>query len=330
MELGNPSSTTSDIPGRAPTQNPAMFLQFRFGADRAEVQPDGPGLRIALTNPALGEDAHETWELRTGGTHRRSGRFFLQESETLLCGAATIDVCPETLEAETLALYRELLALTKTKQIYRIWNFLPAINEVPAGTGLENYRTFCKARSHAFEEAFAANYHSALPSASAVGTADTRLTVVFLAGTDTAAHLENPRQTPAYEYPADYGPRAPSFARATVMETAGQPFCFISGTASIRGHQSIGHTAAMQLEATIENLNIISDEFFRKYPDAGFQGGRRIRVYLRDEQDTHSVREQLTCRYLRPNDQVTYVRADICREELALEIEVSSRSMPGQ
>jgi len=63
--------------------------------------------------------------------------------------------------------------------------------------------------------------------------------VYFLASPARARALENPRQISAYRYPRDYGPDSPTFSRAAIAAaTVGQQL-FISGTASILGHESV-------------------------------------------------------------------------------------------
>jgi hypothetical protein len=80
----------------------------------------------------------------------------------------------------------------------------------------------------------------AVPAASAVGIADGPLDLCFFAGRgEPPLPLENPRQISTYDYPPQYGPRAPTFSRATLAQIGGQWTLFISGTASIVGHQSL-------------------------------------------------------------------------------------------
>ena len=57
-----------------------------------------------------------------------------------------------------------------------------------------------------------------LSAATGIGTLSPGVDVAFLAAKPgRAVHLENPRQTPAYKYPSQYGPKSPSFARATFL-----------------------------------------------------------------------------------------------------------------
>ena len=98
-----------------------------------------------------------------------------------------------------------------------------------------------------------------MPAASAVGVDADRLILVDVAGEAVPEHFENPRQTPAYRYPAAYGPRPPSFARATRVTTPSGTWSFISGTAAILGSASLhpGDFAA-QLAVMRDNLEVIT------------------------------------------------------------------------
>ncbi len=191
--------------------------------------------------------------------------------------------------------------------------------------GLENYQAFCRGRSLAFEERHGPAFKWALPAASAVGGDDHHLAVIFAAGSTAPHHIENPEQTPAYEYPREHGPRSPSFARATVVEEGGCRYAFISGTSAIKGHATVAPGAwDRQLACTLDNLRLISraidlgDTF-----GAGKNLTRHFKIYLRRAEDLSAVRTVLETALLQPGDRVTYLRADICRAALNLEIEAA-------
>ncbi|HRE83429.1 MAG TPA: hypothetical protein PLN52_20450 [Opitutaceae bacterium] len=249
------------------------------------------------------------------------GRFTLYRSGLWTVGVASVAVTPETLERETHHLYRDILLATRNLHLARVWNYVPAINELGVG-GLENYRAFCRGRSLAFEAELGAAYKASLPAASAVGTSSDKLTLSFAASEWMPRHLENP----AYEYPETYGPRSPSFARASVIPTPGRPAVFISGTAAIRGHTTIAPADTLeQLTITIENLRAISvacgldSDLGASRADAV----RAFKVYLRHAEDYPAVAAALNASLLVPTDKVSYLHADICREALMVEIEAT-------
>ena len=255
----------------------------------------------------------------------RVGLFTLFETGGWRLGVATVSA--ETgLEEETCRIYRDLFAATGSWHLARVWNYVPAINHL-GESGLENYRVFCRGRSLAFENQYGSTFKALLPAASAVGSKTSRLTVAFAASRARPRHVENPLQVPAYDYPADYGPRPPSFARATLVQTGATPSLFVSGTAAIRGHVTMapGDTLG-QLDYTLENLRTISSACGLKntlvLPGAE---KRMFKVYLRNPADLPAVAARLEQELLHPGDIVSYLHADICRESLNVEIEASLR-----
>lgn len=227
-----------------------------------------------------------------------------------------------SLEHATRAIYSDLLRAARGWHLARCWNYVPGINE-PDADGLECYRIFSRERSLAFEGEFGPGFRSALPAASAVGTQADTLRVAFVATRNRTTHFENPRQVPAYHYPAEYGPRSPSFARATVVQTRTGREVFISGTSAVVGHMTIspGDTAA-QLEHAVANLREISRACGIGHGlGAGEARHREFTVYLRHAHELGATRAYLEQGLLNPSDSVVFTRADICRASLNVEIE---------
>ena len=225
------------------------------------------------------------------------------------------------LEDATRALYGRILAMTRGLHLHRIWNYVPQINAVKQQ--LENYRHFCRGRSLAFEAHFGSHYQCQLPAASAVGVSAGPLAIAFLAGETVPRHFENPRQVPAFEYPADYGPRPPSFSRATLVTgTAGRKL-FISGTAAIRGHATIGAgDLAAQLACTRDNLCLIAAAAGAGENFGAADGWQRmVKVYVRRAADLRAVRQDLERHLLLRGETATYLHADLCRSDLLVEVE---------
>lgn len=245
------------------------------------------------------------------------------EREGLLVGAVS-EPAETDLAGQAQRLYRRLLEAAGERRLARVWNYVPRIN-APDATGLENYRAFCRGRSLAFEETLGEVYRGHLPAASAVGGADGRLAVVFVATRTVPSHVENPDQVPAYDYPSEHGPRAPSFARATCVDEAGRRHVFISGTAAIKGHATMAAgDLAGQIACTLDNLRILSrgcglgEQLGR---DAGW--ARHFKIYLRHAEDYPDAAAVLNGALLSAADRVTWLRTDICREALLIEIEAT-------
>ena len=255
-----------------------------------------------------------------------SGDFALFRDGPWLLGRAR--VAPGSDLAQTSAqLYGQLLDAARGWHLARIWNYVPAIN-APGPGGLEHYRAFSQGRALAFERVFGPDFKRAVPAASAVGCDAAELSVLFAATHAPVRHVENPDQIPAYNYPPEYGPRAPSFARATLV-LGEQTDVFISGTAAVRGHATVapGNTSA-QLDCTLENLRTISLACgLGAHLAAGTAAARHFKIYLRHPADLAAVADRLTRDLLRPDDRVSYLRSDICRSDLNLEIEATLRGL---
>jgi chorismate lyase/3-hydroxybenzoate synthase len=295
-------------------------LKIAFG-------PEQTGVFLAGLPVLAGEPVEDLFShARPAG---RAGAFALFESEGWLLGAATVPLT-SGLEDATRQLYRDLFAATRGRHLARIWNYVPAINE-PGPAGLENYRVFCQGRSLAFEQHHGAEFKAFLPSASAVGCKSAALTVAFAATATRPCHFENPLQVPAYEYPLEYGPRPPSFARATVVPGLRDATVFISGTAAIRGHATVApHCPREQLANALENLGKISGACgLGPNLAQGASASRHFKVYLRNAADQPMVAATLAEKLLVGADRVSYLHADICRVPLLVEIEATLFGVTG-
>lgn len=200
--------------------------------------------------------------------------------------------------------------------LLRIWNYFPGIT-ADAG-GMERYRRFSVGRHEAFEAA--GRLVAQAPAACALGRGAGPLTIYFLAARGAGRPVENPRQVSAWRYPPQYGPRSPTFSRATLAQAGGMPLLFVSGTASIVGHRSmhIGDPRA-QAGETIANVRAVLGEAERMgcVPQPGTL---RLKAYLRHAADLPVVRAVVAQAF---GDQVqpVYLQAEVCRPELQLEIE---------
>jgi chorismate lyase/3-hydroxybenzoate synthase len=191
--------------------------------------------------------------------------------------------------------------------IWRIWNFLDAINE---GEGdAERYRQFCLGRAEGIGAA-GAGY----PAASALGRRDGSrlLQVIWIAGRTPPERIENPRQVSAFRYPRQYGPASPSFSRAARIGDR----VLISGTASIVGHESRhGGDVRAQTAESLENLAAVVEA-------AGLNRARLagIKSYVRHAADVPAVAAELDRRGFAASARCLLL-ADICRRDLLVEFE---------
>jgi enamine deaminase RidA (YjgF/YER057c/UK114 family) len=230
------------------------------------------------------------------------------------------------LHTATSEAYREIFATLDElayPHLLRVWNYLPRINMDTHG--LERYRQFNSARRSALV-ASGRDLTGNVPAACALGSVNgSPLVIYFLASRAAPTVLENPRQVSAYEYPPQYGPK-PAFSRASVLREASGSILFISGTASIVGHQTVhaGDVAA-QTRETLVNIEALLGEANR------VSGGTRFgletlayKVYVRNSADLPLIQSQLHTALGR-EAQVVYLQADICRQDLLVEIEAIGR-----
>jgi len=225
------------------------------------------------------------------------------------------------LEQATAQAYRSLLAAVRGSlhpHILRIWNYFAAIN---AGAGdAERYRRFCIGRAAAVDT----DFNDPPPAATAIGCPGEpgRLQVIALCSDRPGIALENPRQTPAWQYPREYGPVPPGFSRGALVGQGDRMRLLASGTASIVGHvsQHPGDPAA-QLAESVANLSALLAEGAARAGVAFEPSGcEALRVYLRREEDLAAATAVIAASGL-PPDRVLYLRGDICRRELLVELE---------
>lgn len=240
----------------------------------------------------------------------------------VLFGIVRQSVCAdEYLEHQTRLAYLAMLDLLREKNfphLVRVWNHFPGINADE--DGMERYRRFCIGRHEAL---LAREYLQAseMPAASAVGSADGDLWLYFLAAHHPTQHVENPRQISAYRYPPQYGRRSPSFARATLMDWGSEWQLYISGTASIVGHETCWPGDVVgQLDETLANMQAVLVQADTLASGCRLQDLSLLKVYVRDPAHVDVIRAALGER-LGGFLPTMYLQGDICRQDLLLEIE---------
>ena len=333
------------------TQPPAWWqdvlavVRFDGGGDPAP--PDGLPL-TELNVPVLAAAAStaEVWRLAGPMHSGRHGRVRYRHNGRLLFASLTVcesEFAPAAaagaagaagdtvgaLRRATEAGYREMFTALETLAFpypLRIWNYLSDINAI-SGDG-ERYWHFNGARQDVFiglKRSIAGN----VPAASAVGIAPASpLTVYCIASTRTPIAIENPRQCSAWAYPAQYGPRSPTFARACIEDDVARTL-FISGTASIVGHASAhaGDECA-QTREIMRNIRALVGTANERCGGERYALERlHYTVYVRCPEHQPSIDRELR-REIGDTLRVLYLQADICRHDLLLEIEAVGTPEP--
>jgi enamine deaminase RidA (YjgF/YER057c/UK114 family) len=288
-----------------------------------------------IRTPVLGSSGEvcEVWRTSQQVESGQLSRVRYRRSEDVLFGSITV---PETerengstsaLHIATEQAYREIFATLDElayPHLLRVWNYLPQINVDTHGA--ERYRQFNSARRNAII-AWGRELAGNVPAACALGSVTgSPLVIYFLASRAAPTAIENPRQVSAYEYPPQYGPK-PAFSRASVLRETSGAILFISGTASIVGHQTVhaGDVAA-QTRETLVNIEALLGEANRVSGAPRFDMDTlAYKVYVRNSADLPLIQSQLHTA-LGPQSQVVYLQADICRQDLLVEIEAIGRT----
>ena len=230
------------------------------------------------------------------------------------------DFSLESLTCSTYQLILDRISELGYPHLFRVWNNFPEINRT--SQGLERYQQFCIGRHRAFSTQ-TKKFQTILPAATAIGTPGGPLHIYFLAGKHPGVHIENPRQISAYEYPERYGPKSPSFARATMVQAENSHNLFVAGTASIVGHatQHPGNPSK-QTQETLRNIDAVLSHAQEKFqgPKCFAGSGSLIKVYVRNREHLSDIQEVVTKRFGK-SMQILYLQGDICRNDLLVEIE---------
>ena len=272
---------------------------------------------------------HSAWFAKGPFTAGAHGNLQYRHDNNILFGCIAMNEADFPSDNETGAIQRisdaayaaifETIEMTGFRYLVRCWNYLPRINV--SDHGMERYRQFNIGRQDAFIAAHR-SYLADSPSASALGTMDGGVVVYFLASHAEPQTIENPRQISAYHYPDQYGPRSPTFSRATLLPLPGMEALFISGTASIVGHETVHHgDIAEQTAETLRNIEIIVEQANLKSQLGGFATRDLcLKVFIRHKENLETVARVIR-QHLGGTIEVTWLQADICRAELLVEIE---------
>ena len=298
---------------------PGLLGVVGFGADRPDFLPASCPFVAAPLTPPSGDAMFEVWAATSPCRPLKVGSVTGSCSDDLAFGAVTLDEAGGgSLETAVETAYLEIFDFLDAAGFaapIRFWNYLTAITE--DDNGLERYRRFNIGR----HQAFSARLRQPLPpAASGVGGNHGRSIIYFLAAHEPAQAVENPRQVSAYSYPPVYGPRSPSFSRASIHASGAVETLFVSGTASIVGHET-RHVGDLQgqIAETIENLRALVGAADQAAP-ARLGDCWAFKVYLHDSSYREAVNRAIEAAF-GSGCQRLFLRGDMCRSELLVEIE---------
>jgi len=309
-------------------------LCFSADADQNSMQAgmEIPCIRVPMQRLDAGDSICEVWHGSGQLTQGQCGAIHYRHDDDVLFG---VIVLPETmfaagadktpLQQASESAYRQVFALLDTLHypyLFRFWNYIADINT--HSFGLERYRQFNLGRQDAFL-AHGRDVVGNVPAACALGSAQGPLTIAFLAGRMAPLAIENPRQVSAYKYPQQYGPRSPTFSRASLVRLGQDEVLFVSGTASIVGHETL-HPADVvaQTRETLANIEAVLEQANQQASQPGFNlAGLYYKVYVRHAADLVLIRTELE-RAVGAVPHAIYLQADVCRQDLLVEIEATA------
>jgi enamine deaminase RidA (YjgF/YER057c/UK114 family) len=248
------------------------------------------------------------------------------------------DLWPDDTRQSASAAFESIVGILEKEgmsmnSLVRQWNYIGNILQIR--NGYQNYQTFNEVRNEYYQK-----YRTipGYPAATGIGMMHGGVVLDFLAIHQDKSlkvrPVENPNQINAYEYDQKVlkGSKekgqplkhAPQFERALMVINKKSTSLLISGTASIIGQKTIGKgDVREQTIVTIENIKkLIDPESISQLAGSDFGSCGRfslIRVYVKHSKDFEDVRKICSEHY--PGVPAVYIIADICRDDLLVEIE---------
>lgn len=221
--------------------------------------------------------------------------------------------------------------------IVRQWNYIEniVIVESKEGTERQNYQIFNDIRSIYYETA---DFKLGYPSATGIGMKNGGIIIDFIAMENSKSvsiiPLKNPKQVDAHKYSQNQlvgdalkevsQKTTPKFERGKAVSIDNYHMIYISGTAAILGEDTIPEdNVERQTVITIENIQeLISIENLRNHGVKGDLHPKSIsylRVYVKNKEKIPAVK--MICEQYFPHVPSLYLVADVCRDNLLVELE---------
>lgn len=314
------------------------FYGHALPATTYVTEPPCPGRLVAIEAHGLAP-GERPFQIERISRHVVVTRY--EETAWCHCGGVTTGGANGSLHAGAIRAFGQMATLLDSagfqySQVVRTWLYLGDI--VGPEVAQPRYQELNRARAEfysgvPFPEAGSngagpgKRFYPASTGIGAAGDGVTMSCIALVGRTDEVrvVALENPNQTPAFEYDGRYGLRSPTFSRAVAVATAGAVTLFVSGTASITGAESRhAGDVSRQTHQTLDNIAALVDgaNLARHglTPCGATLGDlAQLRVYLKRADDYDTVRA--ICREQVGELPVVYAVADICRPELLVEIE---------
>ena len=212
--------------------------------------------------------------------------------------------------------------------ITRQWNYIEGI--VSNKEDHQNYQVFNDARSQFYQDHFTENGY---PAATGIGMMAGGILIDYIAikgNNVTNIPIDNPVQIPAHKYhqdclmglPTGDKKTTPKFERGRYVSLQGEEIVFVSGTAAITGEKTANPgDVEQQTRLTIDNIDslVSKDNLSKNISIPGDLKYNYLRIYVKERSDFKKVREICEKRY--GNVPMVWLQANICRDDLTVEIE---------
>jgi enamine deaminase RidA (YjgF/YER057c/UK114 family) len=260
------------------------------------------------------------------------------EMKALFVGGAMSNEPEAGIQKQSDAIFsvlEEIFELEKmpVSSIVRQWNYIENITRIE--DNCQNYQEFNDARSRFYQKT---KWHGGFPAATGIGIGCggviVDLDAIYTNGSDIkVVSLNNTLQVPAHDYSKsvlvaaedepDRPVTTPKFERGKLVSSGTEGVIYISGTAAIRGEKSFSYEGIEeQTRITLENIeHLISEETLASSGAGHFANVEisSLRIYLKEESFFEPCKKIVDENY--PGVSAVYLKADICREELLVEIE---------
>ncbi|WP_291858723.1 dioxygenase [Marinilabilia sp.] len=246
--------------------------------------------------------------------------------------------CSTNIEQDSIRAFEQVVEILHTEgmtidDIIRQWNYVGEILKVNGSDGrnLQNYQVFNEVRGRFYRQH---RTRKDFPSATGIGVKTPGVTIDFFAvqllgdSVATSAVINRKQQNP-YVYGQEVligsapvkkaAKQPPQFERARLLRMPGSATLFLSGTASIIGQETVGiGDVEEQTRVTIANLEELSRSVEESQKTDAWRYSL-LRVYVKNEEDFSLV--ESICKAHFPDIPISFVQADVCRDNLLVEIE---------
>lgn len=249
----------------------------------------------------------------------------------------------DSVEEDSVRAFESMLGILNQEgmvmdQVVRQWNYIGEILKVEKREDkeIQNYQVFNEIRNRYYRKH---RQRQDFPSATGIGTKFPGVSVDFCAVDETSDEVEsiavgNDKQQDPYAYGqevligsalnAKAPKQPPQFERARLLHLPVSSTLFLSGTASIIGQETVGvGDVVKQTHVTIDHLQTLAAQSnvmkFASQRISNEGEWKLLRAYVKNKEDFSVVRQICSERF--PSFPAVFVQADICRDNLLVEIE---------